>query len=175
MEKTENAKRGERIRAIRNSLGLNQKDFGKVLGGLAISTISGYESGDSSPTPEVFIKIADLGSATLGWLIAGKDDQKENPDIVSCTTEPENEQAKARLIEAGQKSTTRNIHLRKIIEWMDHAFGENEEQSLFFYDDMKDRYPAFHDFMERKRPGRKNEQAKDMEHENGPLKKQNAS
>lgn len=70
MENTERKKRGERIKAVRLRLDLNQTDFGKRLG-LKTSTISGYEAGDADPKPEVLHKIALLGGVSLDFLIAG--------------------------------------------------------------------------------------------------------
>jgi len=64
---------GERIREIRLRLGLNQTELGEKLGGLAISTISGYESGDRPPRADTLSCIANLGGVTLDWLITGKE------------------------------------------------------------------------------------------------------
>jgi len=70
MENTERQKRGERIRAVRLRLNLNQTNFGKRLA-LKTSTISGYEAGDADPKPEVLHKIASLGGVSLDYLITG--------------------------------------------------------------------------------------------------------
>lgn len=156
---------GSRIKQIRRRLEYNQTEFGTLLDVVA-SAVSAYERGEKHPTYENIIKIAGLGCVTLDWLIAGKEELRKNTDNnVAGTIEPGNDQAKTRLIEAGQKATARNIHLRQIIEWMDDAFGKNEEQALFFYEDLKERYPSFYEFMERKRPAR----------ENDPVKKSQAS
>ncbi|MDH5525442.1 MAG: helix-turn-helix domain-containing protein [Desulfobulbaceae bacterium] len=68
---TSKIERGARIQAVRKNLGLNQEQFGKKLGGIAKSTISGYESGDTDPKPETLAQIAKLGNASLDWLITG--------------------------------------------------------------------------------------------------------
>lgn len=82
------------------------------------------------------------------------------PGEISATIGPGNNETRAKLIEAGQRATARNVHLRQIVEWMDQVFGQNEEQALFFYEDIKERYSSFFDFMERKRPERKDDTEK---------------
>jgi transcriptional regulator with XRE-family HTH domain len=67
---------GARIRKIRNSLGHNQIEFGKLVG-VSNASISSYEKGDSYPTIGALIKIAHLGNVTIEWLIMGEDASKE--------------------------------------------------------------------------------------------------
>jgi transcriptional regulator with XRE-family HTH domain len=66
---------GERIKIIRNSLGLSQELFGLRLGGLKKSSISAYESGDNYPTPKTLAEIAIMGGLTLDQLITGKEEK----------------------------------------------------------------------------------------------------
>lgn len=60
---------GQRIRAIRGRM--TQTDFAKVLGVYKQNYISRYERG-RVPSPDLLIKIADLGKASLDWLLTGK-------------------------------------------------------------------------------------------------------
>ena len=154
---------GKRLKEALVNSGASQVQFAKIIG-KSESTVSGYLNGSITIPAIVLFYAASLPPKTsVDWLISGKEGQSGNN--VAGTIEPGNDQAKVRLIEAGQKATARNIHLRQIIEWMDDAFGQNEEQALFFYEDLKERYPSFFEFMERKRPARKSD----------PIKKSQAS
>lgn len=66
MEKFKNIEMGKRIKRIRDSLGLNQTEFGELLGGLAASTISGYEIGDREPRIKILKEISSLGGMSIG-------------------------------------------------------------------------------------------------------------
>lgn len=58
-----------RIREIRKRLGLNQEEFGKLLG-VQKPTISRYESG-RVPDEDMLKKIANAGNTTIDWLLRG--------------------------------------------------------------------------------------------------------
>lgn len=61
---------GLRIRKIREGLGLTQQEFGKLLN-LSHASVSGYELGDSYPSVDCLIKIAELGRISIAWLVTG--------------------------------------------------------------------------------------------------------
>lgn len=61
---------GNRIRTIRKGQRLTQKQFAKRLG-VSSSSVSSYEIGDSLPSIEVLIKLADIGEVSYDWLLAG--------------------------------------------------------------------------------------------------------
>lgn len=63
---------GSRIKKIRDKSGMNQDQFGAVLG-VVKSSVSGYETGDGFPTIENLVKIAEVGNVSFDWLITGKD------------------------------------------------------------------------------------------------------
>lgn len=63
---------GKRIRGIRKKAEMNQEQFGATLG-VVKSSISGYESGDGTPSIEALIKIAEIGQVTLDWLLTGSE------------------------------------------------------------------------------------------------------
>ena len=69
---------GRRVRQIRKRLGRSQKQFGQDLGGLSISSISGYEAGDAYPGPEALAKIARMGKVSLDWLVTGEEAEGED-------------------------------------------------------------------------------------------------
>ncbi|MGE4542709.1 MAG: helix-turn-helix domain-containing protein [Pedobacter sp.] len=83
---------GKRIRQIRSGLGLTQKDFGEKLG-VAISSISAYEKGETSPSFETVVKIAKLGQVGLDELLTGGDaDAPSYPDMYDWARADENYQ-----------------------------------------------------------------------------------
>lgn len=67
-QKGKNYSVGERIRIIRG--GLNQTEFGKILG-VEAPSISRYESG-RVPDITVLEKIAAFGKTTIGWILEGE-------------------------------------------------------------------------------------------------------
>jgi len=71
---------GERIRKLRNSKGLTQKELGKLLN-MNKTTISHYEKGERSPSIETLIKISDYFKVdikyTLGMNNIGKSPDRE--------------------------------------------------------------------------------------------------
>jgi transcriptional regulator with XRE-family HTH domain len=100
MEKIERKARGERIRSVRLSLGLNQEAFGKLLG-LKTSTISGYEAGDAEPKPGTLAAIAAMVEKSLDWLITGKepgDLPAGQKGEIAATIEPGAPDARDRLV-----------------------------------------------------------------------------
>lgn len=147
--KTKRSEIGDRILSIRKKLEKTQTEFGDLLGGIKKSPISSYEKGDAYPRPDTLALIASLGKVTLDWLITG---QEQENKTLNGTIEPDNQETGENL-KSYPKVTEFNVHLRQIIEWMDAEFGQKDEQALFFYEDLKDRYPTFAEFMEKKRPG----------------------
>ncbi len=68
---------GSRIRHVRDDiLRVNQAGFADMLGFSRIATISDYEKNKRSPDVTTLCKIADLGSVSLDWLLAGKQPQR---------------------------------------------------------------------------------------------------
>jgi transcriptional regulator with XRE-family HTH domain len=61
---------GRRIKKLRMSLGLSQREFSDYLG-IANNTLSKYESNDRTPGLEILIKLKKLFFIDLNWLIAG--------------------------------------------------------------------------------------------------------
>lgn len=69
MDKVSPVKVGERIRAIRG--GKTQTEFAKELSVPKQNYISRYERG-RIPSPDLLVKIADMGRVSLDWLLVGK-------------------------------------------------------------------------------------------------------
>jgi len=82
---------GRRIRLIRTRLGLNQKEFGEKLG-VATSSVSAYEKGETSPSFEVVAKIAKLGQTSIDVLLTGgSEDAPPHPDLYEWVKAEEEE------------------------------------------------------------------------------------
>lgn len=129
----------------------SDKELGDKLG---VSSQSVTNARKKVPFDWVVRCYADTG-ISFDTILIGEERVGEQPGEVSATIGPGSSESRVKLIEAGKKATARNVHLRQIIEWMDEVFGQNEEQALFFYEDIKERYSSFFDFMKRKRPERK--------------------
>jgi len=63
---------GERLRFVREKLGLSQKEFAMKLGFASYKAISRFERGERLPNAEALISLAALGPFNLHWLITGK-------------------------------------------------------------------------------------------------------
>lgn len=61
----------KRLKLIRNSIGLSQKDFGAIMG-IAQTSYANYESGRSSIPASLLESLAEKLSINLNWLITGE-------------------------------------------------------------------------------------------------------
>lgn len=64
---------GDRIRWVRERMGLNQSQFARKLGLSGPSAISKYEKGQRKPLMQHLILISAWGPWSLYWLITGKE------------------------------------------------------------------------------------------------------
>ncbi|MCT4662937.1 MAG: helix-turn-helix domain-containing protein [Tissierellales bacterium] len=64
----------ERIKLLRKEKKLTQSEFGKIFG-IAKSTVSMYENGNSSPDDELKIKIADHFNVSVDYLLGRTDER----------------------------------------------------------------------------------------------------
>ena len=72
----------ERIKLIRKHLGLNQKEFGDILG-VSQRAVSNWESGRNEPSIEVLNSISTKWAVNPTWLLTGKGEMflKDTPQI----------------------------------------------------------------------------------------------
>jgi transcriptional regulator with XRE-family HTH domain len=63
---------GSRLKELRNSLGFKQEDMSQKIKFGTQKTWSNYETGETFPPPEVFLKLANLLNIDLHWLITGE-------------------------------------------------------------------------------------------------------
>lgn len=109
----------------------------------------GYLNGNSPPSMEALSKIARACGVSVEWLV-GDVGRRGEAGGIGRLSETEGEMRL--LIEAGRRATQRNFHLRKVVSWMDHYFGNDEEQCLNFYETMKRDWPSFEAFIEQSLP-----------------------
>lgn len=108
---------GLRILKIRNSLGYNQADFGKLVN-VSNASVSAYENGDSYPSIGTLIRIAQLGRVTIEWLIMGEEATRDT--IKKLLTDEE-----LKLLDAFHRA---NEDDKKIILRIAEAIAENKKK-----------------------------------------------
>lgn len=69
----------DRLKELRKSKNLTQTDLGKILG-VGKTTISMYETNNSTPNDEIKLKIAELFDVSLDYLLGKTDYKKFNPE-----------------------------------------------------------------------------------------------
>lgn len=73
----------KRIAVVRKNLGYNQKEMAEKLGTVQ-TTLSNWETGRANPEIDTLIKIAELGSVSLDWLLTGED-RTYNPRVIDSS------------------------------------------------------------------------------------------
>lgn len=66
---------GKRLRALRDGVRLTQVQMAQILG-VQQSRINRYEAGQSTPSPEVFIKYADYFNVSMDYLYCRTDEPR---------------------------------------------------------------------------------------------------
>lgn len=69
-KKSEDVEIGSRIRSIRNSLDLDQKEFASKIGS-TVSALSNWENGRNKPKSKIAERIAELGNMSVSQLMGG--------------------------------------------------------------------------------------------------------
>ncbi|MFA5183322.1 MAG: helix-turn-helix domain-containing protein [Syntrophales bacterium] len=70
---------GDRIRAVRKSMRLNQLDFAKIMHLESATAISKYEDNSRTPDKDKLIIVAELGNITLDELLTGEGEMLQGP------------------------------------------------------------------------------------------------
>lgn len=78
---------GERIKKLRKSLNLTQKDFAKRAGISSASQICDFEKGLRSPSSKTIIRIAKAFNINPNWLLTGETDKKLIPTFILENTQ----------------------------------------------------------------------------------------
>lgn len=113
---------GERMKRIREEIGLNQKDFADALG-ISAPTLSGYESGGSKPTFEVLVKLSEQYKINVYYILFGKGDMFENPLLEFLINMEEKDLA------------VKAEHIRKFLE----DFGKSRQLQYYLLIQYEDR------------------------------------
>lgn len=69
---------GARIKKIRETLNMKQKDFAQKLG-ISAPTLSELEAGNNKPSFDTIIKLSELFNINLYFILFGKGEMFENP------------------------------------------------------------------------------------------------
>lgn len=67
----------ERLRELRKSKNIGQKEVGAILG-VSESSIGKYEAGDRTPSPEAIVKLSRFFEVTTDYLLGETNDPKGN-------------------------------------------------------------------------------------------------
>lgn len=114
----------ERMKYLRNSFNLSQKEFSKIIG-LGQSRLSEIESGKNKPSFDTLVAIAENFSISMDWLISGTGSIMEKHD------NPQNETTysydEVKLIESFRLLTERQKG--RIEQQIDNYIDENKKLS----------------------------------------------
>lgn len=77
VNKTARSFRGDRLRFIRERMGLTQEELEKFLG-FGKGSISRYEKGDTDPLPNQLVEMAKKLDITVDWLLGLSDDPESS-------------------------------------------------------------------------------------------------
>jgi len=122
--------------------------------GIPSATLGRYTKGQTGPDLKNLIKIANAYNVRVGWLATGEEPKEIQNGAVVATISPGEERAKAKLLEQQNRATSKYINLRQIVEWMDECYADDEAQTIFLLEDMKELFPSFAEFLQKKRPGK---------------------
>jgi transcriptional regulator with XRE-family HTH domain len=93
---------GERVRKLRKSLGILQKEFAESLH-IAITTLSDIETGKNKPCHDFFYHIADVYNVNIHYLLFGKGEVFRSPGIP--------------LLEGEKDDTSQNRDIREFFDY----------------------------------------------------------
>lgn len=128
------------------------------------AAVSRWWNGTVVPGNKSTMMLADYFGCDLGWLSTGEGEPFPGQQVEKRAKEG-NSPAQAAgtngLILGGdvwqkrrtsdRQPTATQENLRWIVEWMNKYYGEHPSQSMYLYEDLKDRYPSFREFVEKKR------------------------
>lgn len=114
---------GKRLKAIRNHLDYNQKDFSKIIG-VSKTALSGYETEYRAPEYRTLIAIISSFKINGHWLLTGEGDMffPENND----STNADYEYIKRRFPSINQNDIPRTVKLFRALE---NVFARNDFDS----------------------------------------------
>ena len=111
---------GDRLAYLRNLRGMNQSDFAKALGYSDNSPVSKMERDAQTPNTEVLMKISEVLSADLHWIITGKHAPSAQ-EVVS-----ERQQAINKLARYISSEIARLLDHRDVLTWENEDWKEKQ-------------------------------------------------
>ena len=110
-----------RVKAVREKLGINQEDFGKLLG-VSRATIGNFETNFSKPKIAELIKIAEIGNVTLDWLLKGEESTFTPPitnlkELKGSEARPANATLYPLVDKVTAGDFSANVHQDNIVEY----------------------------------------------------------
>lgn len=75
----------DRLKKLRISAGLNQTELGKIIG-VGKTTISMYETGNSTPSDEIKLKITEYFNVSVDYLFGKTDIKNHESSNIKCPT-----------------------------------------------------------------------------------------
>lgn len=122
------------------------------------TTMSGYLNDKRKPSLRSLLSIADSNEVSLDWLLTGRGAQRSRQAEATEDTTVNSDNLKGQNLNQLQRNrpSQSNINLRLIVEWMDEYFGDpdNEEESLFFVQELAELKLTFRKFLEKKQAGK---------------------
>jgi len=120
---------GKRLRYLRDRRGLSQKFVAKKFG-FANNTLSGYESGDRKPSPELIAKFAEFYEVTTDYLLGITDSMyrtKVQDDFIKEAGAPIVD-LKEKYIFSYEGKELSDEELRGVLSWIKANRMMNDEE-----------------------------------------------
>ena len=112
---------GKRLRALREGIRLTQVQMAQILG-VQQSRINRFETGQSTPSPDVFLKYADYFDVSLDYIFARTDNPQGKSYDFHPQHDPQHEELRRFLDMCFEPGTPANAKLK------DSLYGMMEEQ-----------------------------------------------
>jgi len=123
---------GDRIREIRERLGLNQSETAMRLGLGGPAAVSKYEKNQREPEIAVLIKLSVLGNVSLDWLLTGKETVQT----------------------FAQEVPIQNIPKEQIKQWIDEFWERaSDKQKAWLETEFPRAFPEYKSWLEKKLRG----------------------
>ena len=102
---------GKRLRALREGIRLTQVQMAQILG-VQQSRINRFETGQSTPSPEVFLKYADYFDVSLDYIFARTDNPQGKSYDFHPQHDPQHEELRHFLDMCFEPGTPANAKLK---------------------------------------------------------------
>jgi transcriptional regulator with XRE-family HTH domain len=141
----------KRLQLLARNKKIDQADLARAMN-KSPASINRWFKGPRVANQKSLLELCEYFGCDYDWLKDGIGEPypaKQNGKI-KATIEPGSKEKKQLLLANRNRPTVVQDHLRLIVEWMDEYYAEHPDQSIFFYEDIKDHYPSFREFIEKK-------------------------